>query len=123
MRRALVVDDDDDIRDLIAHTLDKQGYDVASFVDPVAALASAAETGFDVALLDWSMPVMDGGELCARLRELPGLRDVPIVIVTAHADQATRDRAVAAGATRFLAKPFSLKNLAEVVAELLGPGA
>ena len=72
--------------------------------------------------MDWSMPVMDGGELCSRLRQLPGLQDIPIVIVTAHADLATRDRAAAAGATRFLTKPFSLKHLAEVVAgELRGP--
>ena len=120
MHRALVVDDDDDIRELIALTLRKQGYDVASIDDSLAALSLASSTSFDVALLDWSMPVMDGGELCSRLRELPGMRDAPILIVTAHADSATRDRAAAAGATQFLTKPFSLKHLAEVVGELLG---
>lgn len=119
MHRALVVDDDDDIRDLIALALRKQGYDVTSIEDPLAALARAASTPFDVILLDWSMPVMDGGELCRRLRELPHLRDVPVLIITAHADTATRDRATAAGATAFLAKPFSLKQLAKVVAELV----
>lgn len=121
MFRALVVDDDRDIRELIEFTLRRQGYAVSGHEDPLEALAHATSTGFDVALLDWSMPVMDGGELCARLRELPGHRDTPILIVTAHADSSTREQAATAGATRFLTKPFSLKQLAEVVAELLGP--
>lgn len=122
MQRLLVVDDDEDIRSLLSLALRKHGYEVVSMEDPLAALALAATTSFDAVLLDWSMPVMDGGELCSRLRELPGLQNTPIIIVTAHADLDTRDRAAAAGATRFLTKPFSLKHLAEVVAgELRGP--
>lgn len=74
---------------------------------------------FDAAIVDWSMPWMDGGELCVRLREIPGLREVPILVVTAHADQATRERAFAAGATRFITKPLSLKELVGVLDELL----
>ena len=119
MARVLVVDDDDDIRDIIAYALRQRGHDVSSCDDPLAALALATSEPFEVALLDWSMPVMDGGELCALLRELPDMRDAPIVIVTAHGDQDTRDRASAAGATRFVSKPFSLKQLADLVAELL----
>lgn len=123
MHRLLVVDDENDIRELIELTLRRKGYDVTGTGDPRAALALASEANFDAALLDWSMPEMDGGELCARLRELPSMRDTPILIVTAYADTATRDRASAAGATAFLPKPFSLKRLAEVVADLLEPGA
>lgn len=123
MYRVLVVDDEDDIRELIALVLRRKGYDVTSIGDPRAALDLATTTAFDAALLDWSMPVMDGGELCSRLRELPGMREVPILIVTAHADAATRVRATAAGASDFLTKPFSLKHLVEVVAGVLDPAA
>ncbi len=121
MQRVLVVDDDEDIRDIIAFRLRKQSYEVSSVGDPRAALELAPTMTFDAAILDWSMPWMDGGELCARLRELPGLREVPILVVTAHADEATRERAFAAGATRFITKPLSLKELVDVLAELLAP--
>lgn len=119
MSRVLVVDDEDDIRELIAFVMRKQGYDVTSIASPLVALALATAEPFDLALLDWSMPQMDGGELCARLRELPEMRDAPILIVTAHGDPATRDQAERAGATRLVTKPFSLKHLGEVVAGLL----
>ncbi|WP_210439676.1 response regulator [Nocardioides xinjiangensis] len=119
MDRVLVVEDDDDIRDLIVLALTGRGLRVHDFADPVAALDFASTATCDAAVLDWSMPRMHGGELCARLRELPHLRDAPVVIVTAHADAETRDRATAAGATRFVTKPFSLKQLAEVVVDLL----
>ena len=119
MYRVLVVDDEDDIRELLALVLRKKGYDVSSIGDPRAALDLAATVAFDAALLDWSMPVMDGGELCSRLRELPGMRETPILIVTAHTDGETRARATAAGASGFLGKPFSLTHLAEVVGDAL----
>ena len=119
MVRVLVVDDDDDIRDLISYALTRSGLEVDDFGDPGVALAHATATRCDAAVLDWSMPVMDGGELCARLRLLPDLRQAPIVIVTAFADPETRERATEAGADRFVTKPFSLRELADVVTGLL----
>ena len=123
MYRVLVVDDDTDIRELIELRLSMDGHEVNGLGDPAAALSLAAATSFDLAILDWSMPAMDGGDLCARLRELPGLADAPILVVTAHADPDTRNRAYAAGATEYMVKPFSLQQLSTVVGELLRPGA
>lgn len=120
MHRVLVVDDDGDIRDLVVLCLRKQGYDVTGVEDPLVALDLATDTGFDLAIVDWSMPQMDGGELCSRLRAQPDLSDAPILILTAHADSSTRERALAAGATDFMVKPFSLKSLTSFVAVLLG---
>lgn len=119
MYTVLVVDDEAEIRDLIAFTMGRQGYAVTSTGDPLEALSLASNTAFDLALLDWSMPQMDGGELTARLREIPAMREVAIVIVTARADAATRDLALTAGATRLLTKPFSLRQLTDLAAELL----
>jgi CheY-like chemotaxis protein len=122
MYRVLVVDDDTDIRELIELRLSMDGYEVNGLGDPVAALSLAETTSFDLAVLDWSMPAMDGGQLCAGLRQLPGLRDAPILVVTAHADPETRGRAFAAGATEYMAKPFSLQQLSKVVRDLLDAG-
>ena len=119
MAGVLVVDDDVDMRDLIAFGLRKRDLEVTKAGDPMAALALAGTTAFDAVILDWSMPGMDGGELCRRLREIPDLRDAPIVIVTAHADAAIRDEAFAAGATEHLTKPFSVRQLADLVADLV----
>lgn len=119
MAALLVVDDDDDIRDLMAHRLRMDDHDVTSTGDPQGALALAASRFFDVAILDWSMPVMNGGELCARLRDLPHLRNMPILILTAHADAATRRSAESAGATAYMTKPFSVRELAATVRSLV----
>lgn len=119
MSRVFVVDDDQDIRDLITFVLQRAGYEVVSLEDPLAALALAESTGFDLAVLDWSMPRMDGGELCTRLRQLAPLAAVPILILTAHADPATRERAFEVGASGFMSKPFALDELTDVVAKML----
>ena len=121
MSRVLVVDDDDDIRDLVTLRLEMDGHAVIAIGDPVEALARAATTRLDLAILDWTMPDMDGGELCTRLRELPHLGGTPVLIVTAHADPRTRDLAFAAGASGYIAKPFSLLQLSEAVRDLLVP--
>ena len=119
MPNVLVVDDDQDMRDLIELVLRRSELDVVAVGSPLAALDVVTSTRFDLAVLDWSMPQMDGGELCARLREVPELAGLPILILTAYADSATRDRAFEAGATDFMSKPFTLKDLRGVVASLL----
>ena len=115
-----MVDDDQDMRDLIELVLRRSELDVVAVGSPLAALDLVPGTSFDLAVLDWSMPQMDGGELCARLRQVPELEGLPILILTAYADSATRDRAFAAGATDFMSKPFTLKDLRGVVSGLLG---
>ncbi len=97
MAAVLVVDDDEDIRDIITFRVRRDGHDVTSVGHPNAALDVAATETFDLAILDWSMPAMDGGELCERLHRLPHLDGIPVLIVTAHSDLATRQRAERAG--------------------------
>jgi CheY-like chemotaxis protein len=119
MHRVLVVDDDQDMRDLIGLMLRRVGYEVLSIGSPLTALTVATSEPFDVAVLDWSMPGMSGGELCARMREHPDLRDRPILFLTAHADAETREKAFAAGADEFMTKPFTLAELSGAVGALI----
>lgn len=121
MAAVLVVDDDDDIRDIIAFRVRRDGHEVTSIGHPSQALDVAATQTFDLAILDWSMPVMNGGELCERLHDLPHLDGLPVLIVTAFADMETRQDAERAGASSYLTKPFSLHDLAGCVGALLPP--
>lgn len=123
MAEVLVVDDEDDIRELVAMCVQRAGHVARTFDSPRAALAYATKGHVDLALLDWSMPVMDGGELCARMRAVPHLAEIPILVVTAYTDEATRARAAEAGATGFIAKPFSLQVLMQYVAAALADPA
>lgn len=121
MSKVLVVDDDDDMRDLIGFVLRRADHEVVEVGDPLAAADVATSGDFDLAVLDWSMPQMDGGDLCAQLRAVPGLDGLPILVLTAHADAATRGRAFEAGATDYMSKPFTIKDLVAKVASLLDP--
>lgn len=120
MRRVLVVDDDQDMRDLITLMLRRAGYTAVPVASPFLALEVATSEQFELAVLDWSMPGMDGGELCTRMRADPDIPDTPIVILTAHADRETKERAFAAGADEFLTKPFTLAQLSGTVTALIG---
>jgi len=101
----LVVDDEPEIRDLIAASLQPHGMEVVAVADGPAALLQAACQRFDLCVLDVAMPGMDGLEVCRRLRALPFTRALPVLFLTAHQDAKTIDDAFAAGATDYLIKP------------------
>jgi DNA-binding response OmpR family regulator len=71
-------------------------------------------------ILDYKMPRLDGFAACAEMRELDGYSDVPILILTAFDDAGMREKAARVGATAFLAKPFTPRNLLRVIADVLG---
>jgi DNA-binding response OmpR family regulator len=119
VERVLVVDDEEDMRDLITLMLRRGGYDALSVGSAFQALTVAETEDYDLAILDWSMPGMDGGELCRRMRAHPDLRDRPILVLTAHADAETRALAFEAGADDFMTKPFSISELTVAVGALL----
>jgi DNA-binding response OmpR family regulator len=101
--------------------LRREGFDVIAVSDGDAALAAAAagERRPAVAVLDVSMPGMDGLEAARRLRELDATRDIPIMLLTARVTEADRERGRQAGADAQLDKPFSPSALAERVRALL----
>lgn len=115
----LVCDNEEALRALVAATLEGAGYELVEARDGEEALAQARAVRPDLILLDMMMPVHTGLEVLAELRADPELADTPVVMLTARAQLADREAALAAGADRFLAKPFSPLELAGLVAELL----
>jgi two-component sensor histidine kinase/DNA-binding response OmpR family regulator len=107
----LVVDDEALTREILGEMLTDEGYRVAFASNGVEALAQAAELTPDLILLDVRMPVMDGFEVCRRLRATPHLAELPVIIITAFADRQARLRGIEAGADDFIAKPFDVEEL------------
>ncbi len=109
--RILIVDDDPVTRVILEEVLSDAGYALATAASGEEALAKAAEFLPDLILLDVLMPGMDGFEVCRRLRSDDQLGLVPVLIVTALDDQASRLRGLEAGADDFITKPFDATEL------------
>jgi CheY-like chemotaxis protein len=104
-RRILLVDDNDDARDLMGMVLDMHGHRVAVAANGAEALVRAQEFMPDIVFLDLGMPVMDGYETAVALRRLAGLEAVWIVALSGWNDQATLARTRQAGIDYHLTKP------------------
>jgi DNA-binding response OmpR family regulator len=117
--RVLVVDDDLDICGLIAFKLGSLGYSVLLEHDGDAGLAAARLEHPDLIVLDWMMPRLTGLEVCAEIRTDPKLRETPVILLTAKAQEADIARAFAAGVSDYLVKPFSPRELAQRIESLL----
>ena len=111
MRRALVVEDDADIDELLTHYLAADGFTVESAADGRKALALLRQGDFDLLVLDLQLPGLDGLNVCAEVRRDARLRDVPIVMLTARGDEADRIVGLEMGADDYVVKPFSPKEL------------
>jgi DNA-binding response OmpR family regulator len=125
MTRVLVVDDDPVIADLVAFRLTRLGLDVSVETDGQAGLAAARQLRPDLVVLDWMMPRMNGLEMCAALRAEPDeeLARTPVLLLTAKAQEPDLERGFAAGATDYVVKPFSPRELATRVTAALPPGS
>jgi DNA-binding response OmpR family regulator len=107
--RLLVVDDDFEVRDLLARALERDGHDVTAVPTVSAARTCLQQQDIDVVVLDLALPDGTGVDLCEELR---ASRDsVPVLMLTAHSEVAERVRALDAGADDFLAKPFAVAEL------------
>lgn len=107
--RVLVAEDEDGIRSLLDTALSANGYTVLPFPNAEAALEGARPAELDVAVVDIRMPGMDGLELSRRLRAADA--DLPVIIVTAHADMESAREALRLGAYDYIAKPFDIDDV------------
>ncbi|MCU1386196.1 MAG: Chemotaxis protein methyltransferase CheR, partial [Acidobacteria bacterium] len=114
--RVLVVDDNQDGARMLADALDTRGYQTRVAHDGPEALAIAARFDPSIAFLDIGLPVMDGYELAARLRELPALRDIRLIAITGYGQPADRRKARASGFHDLLVKPVDFDAIDRAVA-------
>jgi PAS domain S-box-containing protein len=114
--RVLVVDDNQDAADMLAETLRASGYETRVALDGPSALREAEIFAPDIAFLDIGLPVMDGHEVAARLRELPGMQDIRLVAVTGYGQESDRVKSRLAGFQHHLVKPVDFKEIESIVA-------
>lgn len=114
-RRALVIDDNPDIADMLAAVLRHSGYEATTAYSPSAALSAALASHFDVIISDIGMPGMSGYELARALRAIPEYSTTPMVAVTGFAMYDDRDRALEAGFNAHLSKPIDPAALTQAL--------
>jgi len=107
-RKVLIVDDEKNIVDIVAFNLHKEGYEVLCAYDGQQGLALAQMENPELVLLDIMMPKMDGFEVCRRIRERS---QVPIIMLTARAEEVDKVLGLELGADDYVTKPFSVREL------------
>ncbi len=107
----LVVEDDDDIRELVSYNLLKEGYQVAGVASGEDALAAIAAKPPDLILLDLMLPGLDGLSVCRQLKGNPATEPLPVVMLTAKGEEADIVAGLNLGADDYVTKPFSPKVL------------
>lgn len=115
----LIADDDPDILELVSLTLERDGYDVAQARSGEEALEIAAERRLHLAVLDLMMPGIDGYEVTRRLRADDPDGTLPILILSAFAEDRQAALALAAGADAYMRKPFSPRELLATAGSLI----
>ncbi len=119
MKRALVVEDDPDIVELISHYLSAEGFQVESVADGRRALELVRGGSYGLLILDLQLPGLDGLSVCSELRRDKRTSALPIVMLTARGDEADRVVGLEVGADDYVVKPFSPKELVARVRALL----
>jgi CheY-like chemotaxis protein len=117
--KVLICDNEEVLRALVRAALDGSAYEIVEARDGDESLELARRLEPDLIVLDMMMPGRNGVEVLEELRREPGLRETPVVMLTARAQAADREAASRAGTDHFLAKPFSPRELASVIEDLL----
>src|SRR5512135_106718 len=114
-KRILIIEDEKEIQDLLQMYLKREGFEVQIAKDGEAGLRKASQDKFDLLLLDLMLPHADGLEICRALRSQPQTASLPIIMITAKAEESDRIVGLEIGADDYITKPFSPR---EVVARV-----
>jgi len=117
--KILIADDESSLRTLIQVTLESPNLQTVFALDGTEALQLAQEVKFDLILLDWMMPGLNGIDVLKLLRERPETANVPVIMLTARGQNSDQERAMQYGATAYLVKPFSPLELLERIQKTL----
>jgi two-component system cell cycle response regulator DivK len=124
MPRILIVEDNEENRDSLTRRLERRGFEILSANDGKAGVEVAIAEKPDLILMDMNMPELDGREATRQIKASPGMGDLPVIALTAHAMTGDRERALEAGCTDYHTKPIEFpKLLAQIEIILQGKGA
>jgi len=110
-KKILVIEDEKDIQELLQLYLKRDGYDVHIAKDGETGLRRASQERYDLILLDLMLPQLDGLEVCRTLRSRPQTADIPIIMITAKAEESDRIVGLEIGADDYITKPFSPREV------------
>ncbi|MBK9005464.1 MAG: Alkaline phosphatase synthesis transcriptional regulatory protein PhoP [Anaerolineales bacterium] len=119
MAKILIAEDERDIRDLVAFTLRFAGHEVIAATNGEEAVELAPKINPDLILMDVRMPRMTGYEACKIMKTMPGIKEVPVVFLTARGQESEIQQGLGAGAEEYLLKPFAPDQLTERVKAIL----
>ena len=119
MARILVADDDVDIRELVEFKLSTMGHEIVAVADGAAAVDACRAERPDLCVLDVMMPVVSGLDAMRTIRADPDLAGVPVILLTARAQDSDVETGFDSGADDYITKPFSPRDLASRVEALL----
>ena len=118
----LIVEDERDIRELLAYSLGREGFAVIEADNGVSALHLAGMKRPDLVLLDLMLPGMDGLTVCRQMRRAPETADIPVIMLTAKGEEVDRIVGLELGAADYIVKPFSLREVALRIRAVLKRG-
>jgi len=123
MPKILLVEDNEMNRDMLSRRLIRRGFEVEMATDGLQGVEMATAGGYDLVLMDMSLPGIDGWEATRRLRDAPATKALPIIALTAHAMAGDRERALEAGCSDYDTKPVEFARLLGKITTLLGESA
>lgn len=117
--KVMIVEDEEAISQLLEYNLAKEGFTAITATDGEEALIKVEEERPDVVLLDWMLPNVSGIEVCRRLRAKPATKSIPVIMLTARAEEVDKVRGLEIGADDYMTKPFSMAELAARIRAVL----
>lgn len=114
-KQILYIEDNSDSRTLVRRVLQSEGYVVREAPDGRTGLQMAAEQRPDLVLMDINLPEVDGYEVTARLKQLAGMSQVPVIAVTANVMKGDREKTLAAGCDGYIQKPIDIDTLSNQI--------
>jgi two-component system alkaline phosphatase synthesis response regulator PhoP len=120
--KVLVVDDEQDILELIRHSLAKEGFEVHVAANGAQAIEQARKVKPEIIIMDVMMPVMDGMEACRQLKDNPDTKNIPVIFLTARSEEFAELAGFEAGADDYIAKPVRNRVLLSRVKSILRRG-
>ncbi|MBI2609383.1 MAG: response regulator [Deltaproteobacteria bacterium] len=118
-KKVLIIDDEQDLIDLLTLRLENEGYEVSAALNGTEGLEKIKSEKPDIVLLDVMMPELNGYQVCRKLKQDDNLKDIPVVMLTAKAQESDKFWGMEIGADDYVTKPFEFSQLSEVIKKYL----